>query len=86
MACSGSQTTSALAFIDAIIADMHLQLERHGSHQKFDMQLAFISKLRAQIEKNSLALKGADFSEELIDLRKLQLEHRAFNRAHILRL
>jgi flagellin-like hook-associated protein FlgL len=77
MASSIAPGSSALAFIDTIIADMNRQLEQRGSHQKFERQLVFISQLRTQIEKNSVALADADFSEELMELRKLHITQSA---------
>jgi hypothetical protein len=64
---------SALAFIDAIIADMQQQFETRGSSPKFDQQIAFISTLRLQLEKNIVASHDADFSHELEELRRLNV-------------
>jgi hypothetical protein len=72
MAESRNSKVSSLAFIDAIIADMEQKIETNMAHPQFDMQMIFIRKLRVQLEQNCNAMDDADFSTELIELRRLQ--------------
>lgn len=68
--------TSSLAFIDAIIADMEQKTEIKAQHLQFEMQMRFIKNLRAQLAKNSVIFDEADFSTELVELRRLHMQQR----------
>ncbi len=68
--------TSSLAFIDAIIADMEQKADIKAQHLHFEMQMKFIKSLRAQLAKNSVVFDEADFSIELVELRRLHMQQR----------
>jgi flagellin-like hook-associated protein FlgL len=72
MAESRNCRMSSLAFIDAIIADMEQNVATKMAHPQFDIQMIFIKKLRAQLEQNCSATDDADYSAELVELRRLQ--------------
>jgi hypothetical protein len=69
--------TSSLAFIDTIIADMEQKTEIKAQHLHFEMQMRFIKNLRAQLAKNSVIFDEADFSTELVELRRLHMQQRS---------